>query len=99
MNADEESYDCIEEPHPTGLDELVPSTPSMDAPAAVVTIDPNTLADNYEIGFGFYYRYLFRNPERVEFSLARDNYLGIAGISENGDYTKSEKAGDKVLAV
>jgi hypothetical protein len=43
---------------------------------------------NYELGFGFYYRYLFRMPERVELSLARENWLGIAGFSENGDYGK-----------
>jgi hypothetical protein len=43
---------------------------------------------NYELGFGFYYRYLFRMPERVELSLSRENWLGIAGFSENGDYGK-----------
>lgn len=94
----DQSYSCIDEPH-TVLDDLIPVTPSDEEPVARVDIDVNTLPEHYELGFGFYYRYLFRLPERVDFTLARQNWLAIAGISENGDYIKAEKAGDRVLSL
>jgi hypothetical protein len=65
---------------------LIPVTPSDDKPAAEIDIDVTTLGADYEIGYGFYYRSLFRMPSRVELSLARENWLGIAGLTENGDY-------------
>jgi hypothetical protein len=42
---------------------------------------------------------MFRLPERVELTFARENWLGIAGISENGDFGTSENAGDRALTV
>jgi hypothetical protein len=42
---------------------------------------------------------MFRTPERVELSFARENWLGIAGISENGDYGMFDNAGDRALTV
>jgi hypothetical protein len=50
---------------------LIPTYPSNPEPAARIDIDVNSLPVNYEIGFGFYYRYLYRMPERVELDLAR----------------------------
>jgi len=38
-------------------------------------------------------------PSRVELSLPRNEWLGIAGISENGDYGSSEEYGDRVLSL
>jgi hypothetical protein len=54
---------------------------------------------DYEIGFGFYYRYMFRMPETVELSFARENWLGLAGLTENGDYGTNTNAGDRSLTV
>jgi len=42
---------------------------------------------------------MFRLPGRVELEFARSNWLGIAGISENGDFGTSESAGDRALTV
>jgi hypothetical protein len=90
---------CEEMDHPEGVNDLIPTTPFDDGPAAVVEIDPSTLPADYEIGFGFYYRYMYRLPARVELSLARENWLGVAGISENGDYGTFSNAGDRALTV
>jgi hypothetical protein len=42
---------------------------------------------------------LFRLPIRVETQLPRDNWLGIAGLSENGDYGDDSNPGDRALSV
>jgi hypothetical protein len=42
---------------------------------------------------------MFRLPGRVELELARNNWLGIAGLTENGDFGTSEYAGDRKLSV
>jgi len=76
---------CILKTEEATIDDLIPSTPD-DTDPTIIDIDPNTLEDNYEIGFGFFYRYLFRMPKRVEINVARENWLGIAGITEKGDY-------------
>jgi len=81
------------------MEALKPSEPTYDKPAAEYEIDTKKLGDNYEIGFGFYYRYMFRLPGRVELSLAREKWLGIAGLSENGDYGDFSKPGDRSLTV
>jgi hypothetical protein len=78
---------------------LIPCTPSQEEPAARIDIDTSDLDLYYEIGFGFYYRYLYRLPERVELDLARNNWLGIAGFSENGDFGQFNEAGDRALTV
>lgn len=65
---------------------MIPSDANSDKPAAKVVLDPKKLKDDYEIAFGFYYRYMFRNPVRVELELSRKEWLGIAGLTENGDY-------------
>jgi hypothetical protein len=64
-------YECVEEAHPEGLNDLIPTYPSNPEPAARIDVDVNSLPVNYELGFGFYYRYLHRLPERVELDLAR----------------------------
>jgi len=77
---------------------LIPSTPNDDGPATtVVEVDPATLPVDYEIGFGFFYRYLYRLPASVELSMARENWLGIAGLTENGDYGTFANPGDRKL--
>lgn len=38
-------------------------------------------------------------PKRVELAVARENWLGIAGISEKGDYGNFQEAGDRKLAI
>jgi hypothetical protein len=38
-------------------------------------------------------------PERVELETIRENWLGIAGITENGDYGTYASAGDRALTV
>lgn len=42
---------------------------------------------------------MFRLPARVELELAREEWLGIAGVSENGDYGTFGAAGDRCLTV
>jgi len=42
---------------------------------------------------------MYRLPGRVELDLARNNWLGIAGFSENGDYGQYQAAGDRALTV
>lgn len=78
---------------------MIPTSPNDSGPALEVDIDISTFGDDYEIGYGFYYRYLYRLPGRVELSLARENWLGIAGLTENGDYGTFENAGDRYLTV
>jgi hypothetical protein len=79
---------------------LIPTTPTDDEPAIKIDLDKELCdGEDYEIGFGFYYRFLYRLPERIELSLPRENYLGIAGISENGNYGSDAAAGDRVLTV
>jgi hypothetical protein len=99
MDSPQDSLDCVEEPHPEGLDDLIPTYPSNPTPAATIEVDVDSLPVNYQIGFGFYYRYLYRLPERVELDLARKEWLGIAGFSENGDFGKFDNAGDRALTV
>lgn len=55
--------------------------------------------DTYNIGFGFYYRFLFRSPERIETSTPRTDYLAVAGITENGDYTTADNYGDRKMSI
>jgi hypothetical protein len=78
---------------------LIPVESYDDVPPIQVDITPSTLSSDYEIGFGFYYKFLFRLPSRVEVDLPRENWLGIAGITETGDYGNSETAGDRHLSV
>jgi hypothetical protein len=87
----------IEEPPP--IDELIPTNPTNSTPAVTIDVDPTTLPPNYEIGYGFYYRYLFRLPDRVEVQLSREKWLGVGGVSENGDYGTFSTAGDRALTV
>jgi hypothetical protein len=42
---------------------------------------------------------MFRLPVRVELSLARENWLGVAGLTENGDYGTFTNPGDRALTV
>jgi hypothetical protein len=78
---------------------LIPCGPSFTTPAAQVDVNLEDLEEQYEIGFGFYYRSLFRLPERVELSFPRDNWLGLAGLTENGDFGTFANAGDRSLTV
>jgi hypothetical protein len=78
---------------------LIPVETYDENPAVEIEIDPSTLDDEYEIGYGFWYKYLFRLPSRVELDSARENWLGIAGLTEDYDYGSSDKAGDRKLAV
>jgi hypothetical protein len=78
---------------------LIPTTPTDPNPAFEVTVDPTTLPSDYEIGYGFYYRYLFRLPSRVELGLSRENWLGICGLSETGDFGTFSNPGDRALTV
>jgi len=100
MDAEDGSLNCVSEPElDTTMGDLIPSSPSDHNPAAQIDINPSDLGDDYVIGFGFYYRYLLRLPGRVSLSLARGNWLGIAGMSENGDYGTFSNAGDRALTV
>jgi len=78
---------------------LIPSDANSPKPAAKVVLDPKKLKDDYEIAFGFYYRYMFRNPVRVELELSRKEWLGIAGLTENGDYGEQDSLGDRKMTV
>jgi hypothetical protein len=49
-------------PSPDGLNDLIPVDPYMNVPAAQVDGLLEELTEDYEIGFGFYYRYMFRLP-------------------------------------
>jgi len=69
-----------------------------DEPAVQIDIDPSTLDDDYEIGFGFYYKFLFRLPKRIELDLPREEWLGIAGMTETGDYAADDAPGDRNLS-
>jgi hypothetical protein len=40
-----------------------------------------------------------RMPSRVELETLRESWLGIAGITENGDFGTYESAGDRALTV
>jgi len=90
---------------------LIPVETYDENPAIEIEIDPPTLDDEYEIGYGFWYKYLFRLPYRVELDSVRENWLGIAGLTEDYDkmlykaqvslkgFCSSDKAGDRKLAV
>lgn len=62
---------------------LIPVETYDETPAVEIEIDPETLDDDYEIGYGFWYKYLLRLPSRVELDSARENWLGIAGLTED----------------
>jgi len=95
---DTNGIDCI--PEVIVEDEvLIPVESSDPNPPVVVEIDPDTLSDDYSIGFGFWYKFLFRLPSRVELDLPRDNWLGIAGLTENDDYGASGAPGDRKLSI
>jgi hypothetical protein len=79
--------------------ELIPVESYEADPAVSVEIDITSLTDDYTIGFGFYYKFLFRLPSRVEVSLPRENWLGIAGLTETGDYGASDAPGDRTLSI
>jgi hypothetical protein len=95
---DEDGVECVEELE-VPEEEVIPTTPYDTVPCAVIEIDPSTLAEDYEIGIGFYYQFMLRNPDRVELSLPRENWLGIAGLSENGDYGSDATLGDRKLSI
>jgi hypothetical protein len=78
---------------------LIESKPDDDKPAIELKVPVTPTKSGYEIGFGFYYRYMFKLPAKVDLDLARKNWLGIAGMSENGDYGTFSEAGDRCLSV
>lgn len=78
---------------------LIPVESGEEEPALEVEIDPTTLSEDYQIGYGFWYKFLFRLPSRVELDLPREDWLGIAGLTEATDYGSSEVAGDRKLVV
>jgi hypothetical protein len=78
---------------------LIPVESNEEEPALEVDIDPESLSENYQIGYGFWYKFLFRLPSRVELESPRENWLGIAGLTEDYDYGASENPGDRKLAV
>jgi hypothetical protein len=80
-------------------EDLIEVTVYDEAPRVEINIDPSTLADDYEIGFGFYYKFMFRLPVRIEEDFPRGSWLGIAGLSENGDYGADSAAGDRVISM
>jgi hypothetical protein len=90
---------CVEEAAPEGVDLEYESQPSDKKPALTLDVPVTPTNDGYEVGFGFYYRYMFRLPGKVDLDLARKNWLGIAGLSENGDFGTFENAGDRCLSV
>lgn len=53
---------------------LIPVETYDENPAVEIEIDPDTLDDEYEIGYGFWYKYLLRLPSRVELSSPRLNW-------------------------
>jgi hypothetical protein len=44
-------------------------------------------------------RFHYRIPERLDINVARNSFLAVAGVSENGDWTKSQECGDRSLSV
>jgi hypothetical protein len=95
----EDHIACEKLPEVPEIEDLIPVTPYNETAVVEVPIDPRSLSKNYEIGYGFYYRFMWRLPERIELSLSREKWLGIAGLSENGDYGKIENHGDRVLSM
>lgn len=93
-----DGYSCVEEVIVED-ETLIPVETNDENPAVKIEINTEDLADNYQIGYGFWYKYLFRLPSRVELESARENWLGIAGLTEHSDYGSSENAGDRSLAV
>jgi hypothetical protein len=43
-------------------------------------------------------RFHYRIPERLDINVARNSHLAVAGVSENGDWTRSQEIGDRALA-
>lgn len=78
---------------------LIPVETNDSEPALEVEIDPESLSDDYTIGYGFWYKFLFRLPSRIELEVPRENWLGIAGLTEGTDYGSTEEAGDRKLVV
>jgi hypothetical protein len=78
---------------------LIPVESHDEDPALEVEIDKDSLSDDYQIGYGFWYKFLFRLPSRVENSLPRENWLGIAGLTEGNDYGSTNAPGDRKLVV
>jgi hypothetical protein len=65
--------------------------------SSLTDIDPFTLSDHYSIGFGFYYKFLLSLPARVEQYASKEDWLGIAGLSETVDYGNDDTEWDRAL--
>lgn len=68
-------------------------------PQVEVEVPENQVGDISEYGFGLWFRFQYRIPERLDINVARNSFLALAGISENGDWTQSQECGDRSLAV
>jgi len=68
----------------------IPTNPE-DNPQIEVPVPDSIVPDVTEYGFGFWMRFHFRIPERLDVNVARANYLAVAGVSENadGDWTRA----------
>lgn len=70
-----------------------------DNPQVEIDVPDNQVEDVTEYGFGGWVRFQYRVPIYLPISVARNNWLSMAGISENGDWTQQQEAGDRALAV
>ena len=70
-----------------------------EIPQVEVRVPDSIVPDVTEYGFGFWFRFHFRIPERLDINTARNNFLAMAGVTENNDWTNSQECGDKALSI
>jgi len=70
-----------------------------DAPQVSVEVPDNHIGDVTEYGFGYWFRFQYRYPAYLPINTARNNFLAMAGVTENDDWTDSTNCGDRALAV
>lgn len=68
-------------------------------PQVEVDVPDNQLGDVTEYSFGYWFRFHYRIPTYLPINTARNNFLAMAGVTENNDWSDTSECGDRALAV
>jgi len=71
---------------------------SDDTPEVEVQVPDNIVPDVTEYAYGFWFRFQYRIPQRLDIQIARNSYLAVAGVSENDGWSQASNPGDRALA-
>jgi hypothetical protein len=68
-------------------------------PQVEVDVPDNQVGDVTEYSFGYWFRFHYRIPTYLPINIARNNFLAMAGVTENDDWTDNSECGDRALAI